>query len=115
MVGRVNIGENGVDMLATASTPYRLKQIFGIDYFQLVNKMDKQPDPIALTDLYIKLGFVMAKQAENADMSKINEASFYEWLDQFEPLEVALAATDISEIFDAQAKTTAIPKGKAGK
>lgn len=114
MIGRVQIGEHGVDMLATASTPYRLKQIFGIDYFQVVTAK-KQPDATEMTDLYIKLGFVMAKQAEKADMNAVNEAAFFDWLDQFEPLEVALAVNDISNIYDSQAKSTAVPKSQAGE
>lgn len=108
MRGIVNIGDKGVEMLATASTPIRLRQIFGIDYFSLVSK--KIEDEGQLMDLYGKLAFIMAKQAEGADMSKTTIFDFYEWLDQFEPLDVALAVQDISAVYDAQAKTTAKAK-----
>ena len=107
MRGIVNIGDKGVEMLATASTPIRLRQVFGLDYFSVVTK---KPEESEMIDLYTKLGFVMAKQAEGADMNALTLVDFYDWLDQFEPLDIAMAVVDISGIYDKQAKSTAKAK-----
>ena len=109
MRGIVNIGEKGVEMVATASTPIRLRQVFGIDYFAIVTK---KPDESQMMDLYSKLAFIMAKQAEGADMNALTLLDFYDWTDQFEPLDVVLAVGEISNLYDKQAKTTA--KAKKG-
>lgn len=113
MRGIANIGEVGVEMLATASTPIRLRQIFGIDYFAIVT--NKEVEEAKMLDLYSKLAFVMAKQAEGADMNAVTVADFYDWLDQFEPLDIALAVGEISKIYDRQAMTTAKAKKAGGR
>lgn len=113
MRGIVNISEQGVEMLATASTPIRLRQVFGIDYFATVTQ--KNVGEAQMLDLYSKLAFIMAKQAEGGDLSKITEAQYYEWLDQFEPLDVVLAVPEISALYDRQAQTTSTPKKATGR
>lgn len=112
MRGMVNIGEHGVEMLATASTPIRLRQVFGIDYFSIITKEVEEGQMI---DLYSKLGFIMAKQAEGADMTAVTQEDYLAWLDQFEPLDVVLAAQDISGLYDRQAATTAKTKKASGR
>lgn len=110
MVGTVKIGDKGIEMAANAASPYIYKQIFHEDF--LLKIQEKNPDP----DLFQKMGFVMAKQAEIkkvSDLMKLNLDSFYEWLLQFEPMDVMTATAAISNIYFKQSESTAVPKNEA--
>lgn len=111
MLGSVNIGEKNVEIVANAATPYIYKQVFGEDF--LVKIQEKNPDP----DLFQKMGFVMAMQAEIKsipELMRLNINKFYEWLFQFEPMDVLTATNEISQIYFRQTKETAAPKDGAG-
>lgn len=109
MQGIVKIGENEVGMVANAASPYIYKQVFHEDF--LTKLQAKEPE----TDLFQKMAYIMAKQAEMGKMSdlmKLNEQGFYEWLMQFESMDVLYAIDEISNIYLAQKKETAVPKSQ---
>lgn len=113
MYGIVMIGGKGVEMVANAASPYRFKQIFREDF--LKRAIETNGDETASVDLFVKMGFIMAKQAEKADFDKLNEDSFFEWLEGFEPSDVQIAAGEIANIYAGNAETKATPKKKADR
>lgn len=109
MRGVIAIGEKNVEMVANAASPYLFKQVFKEDFLLLIQKKD--PD----ADLFVKMGFIMAKQAETdniADLMKLDLTAFYTWLEDFNPLEVMNATAPMSEVYFGQIKTISNPKEK---
>lgn len=107
MFGKVKIGSKEVELLANAATPYRYNQIFHDDYMKKVSGETSEAEKI---DLFVRLGFVMAKQAEGADMNKLNEDMFFEWLEGFEANDLFEAAGDISLFYAGTTATETDPK-----
>lgn len=110
MYGKVMIGDKEVGLLANAASPYIYKQVFHEDFLAAVQA--DTPDP----DIFQKMGFIMAMQAENqnmADLMKLNIDSFYEWLVQFDAMDVIFATEDISNIYLKQTVGTSSPKKEA--
>lgn len=107
MYGTVKIGSETVGMKASAFSPYIFKQIFREDF--LMKLQDKNPEP----DLFQKMGYVMAKEAEIdklQDLMKLNIDGYYEWLMQFEPMDVLAATGAISSIYLGQTEKSSVPK-----
>lgn len=107
MFGIVKIGDKDIEMVANAASPYIYKQVFHEDFLSAVQA--DHPD----ADIFQKMGFVMAKQAECqkvADLMKLNIDSFYEWLVQFDAMDVIYATEEISNIYLKQSTGTSVPK-----
>lgn len=107
MRGFVHIGEHEIEMEANALSPYAYRQVFHEDFLLELQKTPPAPD------LFQKMGFIMAKQAElskTADIMKLTESQFYEWLCQFDALDVITASNDISTLYLAQTAGLSIPK-----
>ena len=107
MKGTVTIGSKEVGMVANAASPYIYKQVFHEDF--LVKLQQKTPD----VDTFQKMGFVMAKQDETsnmADLVKLTEEDFWNWLLEFEAMDVIYATDAIANIYLAQTKSTSVPK-----
>lgn len=111
MYGEINIGSKTVGMLSNAASLYVYKNIFHEDFLKKLQ--EENPDE----DLFQKMGFVMAKMAEidkPSELMKMNVDSFYEWLYQFDPLEVVLATEDISKLYLASKDGSSVPKSVGG-
>lgn len=109
MYGKVQIGNETVEMVANAASPYIYKQIFREDFLKKIREPD--PDP----DLFQKMGYVMMKQAEvkgMPELMKLNIDGYYEWIMQFNPMDILAASDKISEIYLAQTVSGAIPKNE---
>ena len=113
MFGIVQIGGKDIEMVANAASPYRFKQIFREDF--LKRAIETNGNDAESVDLFVKMGFIMAKQAEKADFSKINEDTFLAWLEDFEPSDAQMAAGEIANIYMGNTETKSTPKKKAGK
>lgn len=109
MTDTIKIGEMEMVMAANAATPFWFNQIFHDDFFVLSQKVTDGNEGAAV-DLFSKTGFIMAKQAEGAQMNKLNLDSYIKWLEQFEPMDLAMAAADIALLYSGQTITTAKPK-----
>lgn len=105
MTGKVNIGGVEVGMTANAATPFRFKQIFGEDFFQLTTK---GLDDAASVDTFIKIGFCMAMQYEGK--TKATEEDFYDWLAGFETNALIEALGDVANLYAGTEKTSVDPK-----
>lgn len=107
----ITIGSKTVGMAANALSPYLFKRLFREDFLKELQK--PEPD----TDLFVKMGFIFAKQAEVNDLAKLttlNETDFFKWLQDFEPLDVMLATNDISSLYYAQTEASSTPKSEPG-
>lgn len=107
----VTIGSKTVGMAANALSPYLFKQVFRSDFLKEIQK--PEPDE----DLFVKMGFIFAKQAEVTELSKLtklNETDFFKWLQDFEPLDVMVATGEISGLYYTQSESSSVPKNEAG-
>lgn len=107
MFSKIKIGDAEVGMLANAASPYIYKQVFHEDF--LTKVQEANPD----TDLFQKMGFIFAKQAETenlSDLMKLSLESFFEWLSKFDVFDVIFATSEIANLYYRQKEGTSSPK-----
>ena len=107
MFTKLTIGEKDVELSANAATPFRFRQIFKKDIFSVFGNEEKAETEGFET--VAQLAFIMAKQAEKADMGKLTEAEFIEWLESFEPMDFATSAEEILNAYMGNTVTSANP------
>lgn len=109
MYREVKLGSHTVPMVANAATVIRYRQIFGRDLLLMFSKADTE---MTFTG---ELAFVMAKQAEKADMSRLNIESYIEWAEQFDALDLFAheSSEAVVDLFSSQQKTLVKEKKKA--
>lgn len=105
MYGTVTISGKETGFLANASTPFRFKNVFNIDLISLLSKGDD-----GAVDDYERLAFIMAKQAEKADMSTLTAEDFYTWLESYEFTDLVEALPEIIGLYMQNKKTNSDPK-----
>lgn len=104
MVKTITIDGREVKLAANAATPFRFRQMFKKDLLQILGNEEKaEAEGI---DAVSGLAFIMAKQAEGADISKMTENDFIAWLEEFGPMAFIESAQDILEAYTEQEKTT---------
>jgi hypothetical protein len=116
MYREIKVGEKSIPMLANGATPIRYRMVFGKDIMTEFNKVND--DEGKATDSLSELAFIMAKaaeaQSEHKPMATLNQESFIDWLEQFEPLDLTLAAEDIINLYLGNEETLSEVKKKAG-
>lgn len=116
MYREIKIGEKSIPMLANGATPIRYRMVFGKDIMSEFNKVNE--DMGKATDSISELAFIMSKAAEAQNehkaMTNLNMESFVSWLEQFEPLDLTLAAEDIVNLYLGNEQTLSEVKKKAG-
>ena len=116
MYREIKIGEKSIPMLANGATPIRYRMVFGRDIISEFENV--QTDSGKATTSISERAFIMAKQAESQNehkpMTTLNQESFIEWLEQFEPLDVVLATDEIVDLYLGNEKTLSEAKKKAG-
>lgn len=103
------IGEHEVDMVANGLTPVLYKRVFHRDFLAESQKED--------TDFTIfqELGFIMSQQATRPVkelMNDITEEEYWEWLSQFDAMDLVNNVGEIFAIYQGQAKSTSKAKKK---
>lgn len=108
MIKTVKIGGGEVILAANAATPYRFKQVFHKDLFQIftASTNNTEEENIGLADTITKLAFIMNKQAEKADMNALSEDGFYSWLENYAPLDIVLAGEEIISFYMSSTQGT---------
>lgn len=107
MTSTIKIGDKEIAMTANAATCYRYKQAFKKDLFQqLKNTQDLSVEVIQ------ELAYVMHKQAAG-EANTISTDDYMIWLEDFDPMEIAIASGDIVNIYAGQQATTSAAKKKA--
>lgn len=107
MFKTVMIEGKELELLANAATPFRFKQVFHKDLFAVFTNAEKAEEEgfEAVTEL----AYIMARQAEKADMNKLNEDDFMSWLEGFGSMAFAEAAEDILNVYTDSAVSSANP------
>lgn len=103
MYREIKIGDKTVPMLAMASVNVYYKRVFGED--PLIKQGGKEEMSAGeAIDLYIGMGFIMAKMAEGnrEQMKKLNEDQFLDWLDSFDNADMLEAVPEISALYNGQ-------------
>ena len=96
-----------MELAANAATPFRYKQTFKADLFSVLGNEKRAEEEGA--EVVMKLAYIMHKQAEKADMTKLNEEEFLSWLEDFSPMAFINVAEEIVNIYMDSAKGTATP------
>ena len=108
MLKTIKIADREVEMLANGISAYVYWNIFHEDFIVQSQKSDVSPH------IFEKLGFVFAKQAElGGDMeklTKLSEKDFYQWMAEWEPMDVMNAADDIMQLYVQQSGGGTKPK-----
>lgn len=111
--GIVEIGDKKIDMLANAASPVIYRRIFHKDFI-----MQMDPKGEVDTNAISEMGFVMYMQTQKTFkeiVDTVTEDAFYEWLAQFEALDVVMAAGAIFALFKGQEKTLVTQKKRNRK
>lgn len=103
----IKIGTHDVSLLANAATPIRFRNIFGKDLLTIIHEGTSREgvDMKVASEVAPELAFIMAKSAEKADMSKLNEAKMLEWLERFEPMDIVNATEAIFSVYFGDTET----------
>ena len=107
MYKKIKIGEKEMEFAANAATPIRFKMVFKKDLFYIF--ADQKRSEEQGIETVSQLAYIMNRQAEKADMSKLNEKTFVEWLEGFEPMAFLENSEEILNLFLGQMKGTARP------
>ena len=81
MYKTIIIDGNEVEFAANAATPFRYKQVFKSDLFAVLGNEKRAEEEGA--EVVTRLAYIMNKQAQKADMNKLNEEDFITWLEGF--------------------------------
>lgn len=95
MYKEIQIGNKKVPMITNATTSFRFKQIFKTDLLAVFSGRVSEGQE----EIVIQLAYVMAKQAEKADMTRLNVETFYKWLEEFETVDFFNVTDDIMNLF----------------
>ena len=107
MFKTLNIDGKEVEFSANAATPFRYRQIFHKDLLSILGNEEKAQNEGV--EAVTELAFIMAKQAEKADMGKLNEDVFFEWLEGFGSMAFVNNAEDILNVYMESTETTSMP------
>lgn len=107
MFRTIKIDDKDVELVANAATPFRFKQVFHRDLLQVLGNEEKAEQEGV--EVVTMLAYIMAKQAEKADMSKLSEDGFISWLEDFGPMAFVNAAEEILSAYMDQTVGSATP------
>lgn len=107
MFKTLNIDGKEIEFSANAATPFRYRQVFHKDLLSILGNEEKAQNEGV--EAVTELAFIMAKQAEKADMGKLNEEVFFEWLEGFGSMAFVNNAEDILNIYTESTETTSMP------
>lgn len=114
MLKEVNIGGITIPMLANGATPIRYKHVFHKDI--ITEFQQAQDDYSKVVNSIPELAFIMAMQAQNkevgGDLNLLNEDKYMKWMEQFDPMDLPLAADQIVDLYMGNNITTSESKKK---
>ena len=92
---------------ANAATPFRFKQTFKKDLFYVLGNEERaEADGL---ETIMQLAFIMAKQAEKADMTTLNEEQFIAWLEGFSGMAFVDKAEEVLNVYLESTTATSTP------
>ena len=110
--------EKEFEFVSNGMTQYRYRQLTGRDLMKdvtkLVNDRQQLSDEADFT-VSDKLAYIMNMSAIKADMNKLNDDTFYEWIEQFDSSNSIRIMGDIISIYFGTKKSTSEPKKEDGE
>lgn len=107
------------EFLANGMTQYRYKQLtkreLMRDISKLVNASDLTVGEDAEFTCIDKLAYIMNMSATKADMSKISEETFFDWIEQFDSSNSLNIWVDIINAYYGTKESTSEPKKGDGE
>lgn len=105
-----------IPIVGNAATAFIFKQTFKLD---LLTYLTEEHADGEMTEVALKLFYVMAKQAEVSSMSdllktEMNDMTFMEFISGFELSETGMLAIEAFKAWNGQAETTATEESKEG-
>ena len=113
MTREIEIGGKTIKFTANGATPVFYKDFFKKDLLKEITSSDD--GFILASDSVPELAFIMAKQADGADMYKLEKKHFIEFLSLFDPLDLPIKGKEIFDVYVANSMTTEEAKKKSGK
>lgn len=114
MFKKIKVGNITVPMLANGATALRYRMVFGKDIISEFQAA--QEDTAKGVNSVPELAFIMAMAAKakegEADMTTLNQDKYVEWLEQFGPMDLPMAAEEIVNLYAGNGKTNSEPKKK---
>ena len=110
MFKEVEVGGKKIPMRATGRTPLYYKQVFHDDL--LANIVSDGKSVTLIEAALNPLAYIMAMDGSGADMSKINEDTYAEWLEEFEPFDLPIAGEEIFKVYLSNLDTESTAKKK---
>ena len=107
MFKKITIDGKELEFAANAATPFRYKQVFKKDLFAILG--NEQKAEAEGVEAVTELAFIMAKQAEKADMNKLSYDEFVAWLEDFGPMAFVENAEEILNTYMDSTTGTATP------
>ena len=114
MYSTIKAGGKEIPVVSNAATAFIFKQAFKLD---LLTYLTQEHADGEMTEIALKLFYVMAKQAEVPTMSELlktemNEMTFVEYISVFELSEVSQLAIEAFKAWNGNAETSADDEGK---
>lgn len=107
MFKTLTIDGKDVALVANAATPFRYKQVFHKDLLSILgNEAEAEAQGV---EAVTQLAYIMNKQAEKADMNKLNEDEFIVWLEGFSAMAFINSAEDILNVYMDSTVGTSTP------
>lgn len=105
----VKIGDQEVEVLATAASDIYFNQIFHEDAIKITMAGN---DDGGVYNMLHKMGFIMAMQAtkDRKAMIKLTFEDYVNWVDQFDRSDYASALSDIRDVYERQKDGESTPK-----
>ena len=107
MFKKLTIDGREIEFAANAATPFRFKQVFQKDLLQILGNEEKAEKEGV--EAITQLAFIMAKQAEKADMGKLTYDEFLTWLEDFSAMAFVDGAEEILNVYMDQTQNTSTP------
>lgn len=107
MYKKIMVNGTELELSANAATPFRFKQTFHKDLLAIFSN-EKKAEEEGL-EVVSELAYIMNKQAEKADMSKLSFEDFIEWLEKFEPMAFVDASEDIINAYTESSVSMSTP------
>lgn len=110
MTKELTIGGKQISFTSNGATNLFYKQFFHKDLLKEISTDGK--DMEIATDSIPELAFIMAKQADKADMMRLTTDMYIEWLELFGAFDLALMGKDIFNVYLADSMASEEPKKK---
>lgn len=112
MVKQVEVDGVSYGMRADGATPFLFKSCFGQDLIKIFTGAAAENPDVDIDGMAKELAYVMVKQAEQPDPTKIKLSfnDFLLWVSKFEPLSLSMASEDILAVYVDTTKTSSVAK-----